>query len=102
MALNAVYRHPAKLAACVVMSGWLSLRGDFAAEYPTAAAAKTPCFWGHGTEDDKVLFPHQARGVADLEARGVEVAASQYPMGHSAHPEELARLAAFIEAALTP
>jgi len=101
IALNAAYRHPTKLAGCAVLSGWLTLKGDFGADLPVGPGAReTPCFWGHGTQDDKVLFPHQKVGVDILKARGVSVNATDYPVGHTAHPEELARLAMFVEMVL--
>ena len=67
VALNAAYRHPTKLAGCVALSGWLTLKEDFTAT-SIGAAKETPCFWGHGSFDDKVLFPHQAIGVGVLKA----------------------------------
>jgi len=104
IALNTAYRHESTLAAAVALSGWIPLKEDFGkdAPLPSAAAAKTPCFWGHGTIDDKVLFPHQAVGVAVLKAKGVTVADSQYSMGHGAHPDEMAALAAFLDGILFP
>ena len=104
IALNTAYRHPAKLGGCVALSGWLNMKADFAEgkEFPTEASKATPCLWGHGAMDDKVLFPHQKIGVDLLTARGVTVDASNYPMGHSAHPEELAKLAAFLAGILFP
>ncbi|KAH8060683.1 acyl-protein thioesterase [Aureococcus anophagefferens] len=69
---------------------------------PDGASKATPCLWGHGAMDDKVLFPHQKIGVDLLTARGVTVDASNHPMGHSAHPEELAKLAAFLAGILFP
>lgn len=104
IALNTAYRHPAKLGGCVALSGWLNMKDDFAEgkEFPTEASKATPCLWGHGAMDDKVLFPHQKIGVDLLTARGVTVDASNYPMGHSAHPEELAKLAAFLAGILFP
>ena len=93
-----------KLGGCVALSGWLNMKADFAEgkEFPTEASKATPCLWGHGAMDDKVLFPHQKIGVDLLTARGVTVDASNYPMGHSAHPEELAKLAAFLAGILFP
>ena len=66
------------------------------------AAKGTPLFWGHGVHDDKVLFPHQKIGVDLLTQRGVAVDASQYAMGHGAHPDEMAKLAKFVGDVLFP
>ncbi|KAH8069916.1 acyl-protein thioesterase [Aureococcus anophagefferens] len=76
IALNTAYRHPAKLGGCVALSGWLNMKADFAEgkEFPTEASKATPCLWGHGAMDDKVLFPHQKIGV-DLLTAGRDRAA---------------------------
>ena len=100
VALNAAYRHDKKLGACVALSGWLTLKEDFAGDL--GPAASTPLFWGHGVQDDKVLFPLQKIGVGLLTQRGVKVDASQYPMGHDAHPDEMAKLAKFVGDILFP
>lgn len=103
IALNTAYRHEKALGGCVTMSGWLNLKTDFSeGALPTEEAKKTPCFWAHGEYDDKVLFPHQKVGVDILTAKGVSVDASQWPMGHGAHPEEMAKLAAFLDGILFP
>jgi predicted esterase len=48
-----------KLAGTVCFSGWLA-RSD---EYPDLAQNKdTPIFWGHGDEDDKVLYSTACKG----------------------------------------
>ena len=52
--------------------------------------------------DDKVLFPLQKVGGDLLTQRGVAVDASQYPMGHGAHPDEMAKLAKFVGDILFP
>ena len=100
IALNAAYRHDKKLGACVALSGWLTLKEDFSGEL--GAAKVPPLFWGHGVHDDKVLFPHQKIGVDLLTQRGVAVDASQYAMGHGAHPDEMAKLARFVGDVLFP
>jgi lysophospholipase-2 len=100
VALNAAYRHDKKLGACVALSGWLTLKEDFAGDL--GPAASTPLFWGHGVQDDKVLFPLQKIGVGLLTQRGVKVDASQYPIGHGAHPDEMAKLAKFVGDILFP
>ena len=100
IALNAAYRHDKKLGACVALSGWLTLKEDFSGDL--GAAKGTPLFWGHGVHNDKVLFPHQKIGVDLLTQRGVAVDASQYAMGHGAHPDEMAKLAKFVGDVLFP
>jgi lysophospholipase-2 len=95
VALLAAY-HTAKepYAGCVVLSAWLKL----ADELKVAESVKsTPLFWGHGSYDDKVLFEQQAFGVNKLKEEGIEVAASNYPVGHSSHPDEIQSMAEFLD-----
>ena len=87
IALNAAYRHDKKLGACVALSGWLTLKEDFSGDLEV---------------DVEVLFPHQKLGVDLLTQRGVAVDASQYAMGHGAHPDEMAKLAKFVGDVLFP
>jgi predicted esterase len=52
IALQTVCRSREKFAACVILSGWLTLTKD---SQVSAEAKHTPLFWGHGEYDDKVL-----------------------------------------------
>lgn len=99
VALLAAY-HSAKdepYAGCVLLSAWLKL----ADELKVAEAVKnTPCYWAHGSYDDKVLFEQQAFGVNKLTEEGVEVESSSYPIGHSSHPDEIQSMAEFLDKVL--
>jgi lysophospholipase-2 len=98
VALLAAYRSSKEAyAGCVCLSAWLTLAGDLSVE---AGAKATPLFWGHGAYDDKVLFEQQAFGVEKLKSQGVDVSASNYPVGHSADPEEIQAMADFIDKVL--
>ncbi|KAL4076287.1 Phospholipase/carboxylesterase/thioesterase [Scleroderma citrinum] len=44
-----------KVAGIVVVSGWLPFRNDFQ-QFLSPHAAKTPIFWGHGTDDNVVRY----------------------------------------------
>ncbi|KAJ1462314.1 Phospholipase/carboxylesterase/thioesterase [Pelagophyceae sp. CCMP2097] len=92
VALLAAYRYPKKLAGCVCLSGWLTMKDEFAA----GANAGTPCFWGHGTSDPIVLPEQQPAGSAVMAQAGVSVTAKTYDMGHSSHPQEMRDLGNFL------
>jgi predicted esterase len=79
------------LAGCVSLSGWLT-----EPEAVKWANTQTPCFWGHGKFDDKVLFEQQAFGVDKMNKAGITCTVKQYRMGHESDPQEIADLAAFI------
>jgi predicted esterase len=82
------------LAACAVLSGWLTLVNEINISDNNK---KTPCFWAHGQYDDKVLFNHQKFGVDKLVEQGVSVDSYQYPMGHESDPDELKKFATFLD-----
>jgi lysophospholipase-2 len=82
-------------AACVSLSGWLTLTDELNIEHTS-----TPLFWAHGQYDDKVLFEQQAFGIKKLQLAGVSVQDESYPMGHESHPQEMADLAKFLDKAL--
>jgi lysophospholipase-2 len=97
IALETVYRSKDKFAACIALSGWLTLRDDLVV---SDEAKKTPLFWGHGKYDDKVLFEHQFFGVKKLRDQGVPVTHTEYPIGHGSDPDEMDDMAAFLDSAL--
>jgi lysophospholipase-2 len=84
------------LAGCVCLSAWLTLPEQFQS-LPTSSMKQTPLFWGHGEFDDKVLFPQQKFGVETLQAQGVKVESSSYPVAHWSHPDEIAAMADFLD-----
>lgn len=89
---------PPPLAACVSLSGWLTMTDTLNIPPPNL---QVPLFWGHGQYDDKVEFPQQAFGVQTLTEKGVTtIEAHAYPMGHSSHPQEMTALAAFLDRVL--
>eukprot|EP01051_Picozoa_sp_SAG22_P022499 SAG22_NODE_5411_length_1019_cov_2.369565_1_plen_210_part_00 len=97
IALLATSRYGQKLAGCVCLSGWLTLRE----EYTNPANKATPVFWGHGSRDGIVLPEQQAEGVKVLAANGVAaVTAKQYQVEHSSHPQEMADMLAFLKEAI--
>lgn len=101
IALLAAYHQNSRhsgVGGCAILSGWLTLTKELRVP---EEAKDTPLFWAHGQYDDKVLFEHQAVGVHNLEELGVKhIESKSYRMGHSADPDELAALAAFVEKAV--
>jgi len=94
IALLTAYRSAEPFAGCVCLSAWLTLPDEL--QIPEAAK-QTPLFWGHGTYDDKVLFEQQKFGVESLKKHGVEVTATQHPIGHSSDPDEILAMAEFLD-----
>jgi predicted esterase len=96
VALLTAYRNSSgeAYAGCVGLSAWLTEPETL--NVPEAAK-QTPMFWGHGTQDDKVLFPQQKFGVDKLRAQGVTVTDKSYDMGHSSHPDEMQTFADFVD-----
>jgi lysophospholipase-2 len=98
IALQTVYRSSERFCACVVLSGWLTLRKELVL---SEEAKKTPLFWGHGVYDDKVLFEQQFFGVKKLREQGVQVITKKvYQIGHQFAPEELNDMATFLDSVL--
>jgi predicted esterase len=87
------------LAGCVCLSGWLTLVDEVknGLESPASIKKKTPCFWGHGQYDGKVLFSQQKFGVDILKGTGISVQDEQYSVGHSSLPKEMSDLAEFLD-----
>jgi len=56
---------------------------------PSGHAPLPPVFWGHGLHDPAIPHSLAVRGRARLRAAGVEVTASDYPIGHGIAPEEI-------------
>jgi predicted esterase len=94
VALLAAYRSDVKFAGCAGLSAWLTLPGELKI---SDEAKQTPLFWGHGRMDDKVLFPQQKFGVDKLRGEGVTVTDEAYDMGHESHPDEMQKLADFVD-----
>lgn len=87
------------LKGCVSLSGWLTLTEDL--KPFDEETSKVPLFWGHGQYDDKVLFEHQAHGVAKLSELGLTTIEDyNYPIGHSSDQKELVHMAEFLDRVL--
>ena len=97
IALLSTYRSDKKLLGCGVLSGWLTLREDFASKLD-ASNAETPCFWGHGAQDPIVLHEQKDVGVAALEAAGISVDHHSYPMQHESCAQEMGDFASWLHA----
>lgn len=97
----ATYAYPRRLGGCVNLSGWLPARDQFAAAVVAAqgggANASTPCFWGHGTDDEIVAFANQAAGAAAMAAAGVSVDSQQYAIGHDTNEAEMDAVLQFLQ-----
>lgn len=101
MALFAGYTYPKPLGGIVCFSGWAPLtktdEATFIGELQAGANAQTPCFIGHGTEDNVVLPECGERAAKALEEAGVkDVSFSTYRMAHSSHPMETDALAKWV------
>jgi len=104
--------HYQQFAGCVGLSAWLTIP-EVVVETVTKKEEKTndtrtsiPLFWGHGTEDDKVLFEQQQFGIDTLSkqfglpANNKMITATQYPMGHQSCQQEMVDLAEFLDRVL--
>ena len=88
IALHAGLRHDQPLAGVIALSACLHMADEAAAErHP--ANRQTPFFLSHGSQDDVVPIA-LGRAAADR-LRELEYAVewSEYPMGHSVHPEQI-------------
>jgi lysophospholipase-2 len=97
---NALSSHSDRpaLGGVVALSGWLTMTDTLVV---SETAKQIPCWWGHGTYDDKVLFKHQAFGARKLNDMGVNIVITeQYEMGHESDREEKIALAEFLDRTL--
>lgn len=99
IALLAGLRHAQRLAGIVALSTYLPLADTLAAER-SAANARVPIFWGHGTMDPVVILQRGLDSRAALEALGYVVDWHTYPMPHSVCAEEIADLRRWFDARL--
>jgi predicted esterase len=89
-----------QFAGCIGLSAWLTLPDEVTNNNDNKdIVTKIPLFWGHGTYDDKVLFPQQDFGIRKLkdELGVTDIIGEDYPVGHSAHPKEMQQMASFLE-----
>ncbi|MEW5835688.1 MAG: carboxylesterase [Pseudomonadota bacterium] len=99
IALLAGLRRAQRLAGIVALSTYLPLADTLAAER-SAANARVPIFWGHGTMDPVVILQRGLDSRAALEALGYVVDWHTYPMPHSVCAEEIADLRRWFDARL--
>ena len=97
--LQAGLRQPEPLAGLVVLSSYLPLAAQAAAERHDGSRS-VPIFMAHGTQDPVVPL---ARGTAardQLQQLGYAVEWHEYPMPHSVCAEEVEAIAAFLRRVL--
>ncbi|MET0329877.1 MAG: alpha/beta hydrolase [Dyella sp.] len=99
IALSAGLRLNQPLAGIVVLSAYLPLAEQLAAER-SAANAAVPIFWGHGSADPVVTYPRGEQSRQALEHLGYAVDWHSYPMAHQVCPPELADLRQWLGARL--
>ena len=95
IALHAGLRHPERLAGIVALSAYLIAPAALATE-ASAANRDLPIFMAHGTLDPVVQFRWAELSRQALVAAGYAVEWRTYPMPHSAVPEEIAAIGAFL------
>ena len=101
IALAAGLRHSQKLAGIVALSTYLPLADRTEAEIHPASRG-TPVFMGHGTEDPVIPQALGSMSRDWLSVRGYPVQWHSYEMPHSVCPQEIADLAAWLQAAVFP
>lgn len=65
-------------------------------------AREIPFLLCHGTMDSVVHFAHGKASMAQMKALGVQVDFHEYPMAHTASPDELYKVEHFINEVLPP
>ena len=100
IALYAGLRSEQRLAGIVALSTYL-IGGDRTAEEASAANRGLPIFMAHGTYDQVVHFPWAEQSRDTLVAGGWPVEWHEYPIEHSANPEEITAAGSFIARALS-
>ena len=95
IALHAGLRHPERLAGIVALSAYLIAPASLATE-ASDANRDIPIFMAHGTLDPVVQFRWAELSRQALVAAGYAVEWRTYPMPHSAVPEEIAAIGAFL------
>ncbi|HEV2621489.1 MAG TPA: alpha/beta hydrolase [Frateuria sp.] len=91
IALAAGLRHAQPLAGIVALSTYLPIAATLAPER-SAANARVPIFWGHGTADPVVALQRGLDSRRLLEEMGYTIDWHTYPMPHSVCAEEIADL----------
>ncbi len=99
MALYIGMRQPERLAGIVALSAYLIDAPSLLAE-AAPANRDVPIFMAHGTFDPVVRFAWGESSKQALRAGGWPVEWHSYPMEHSAVPEEIAAIGAFMNKVL--
>ena len=95
IALYTGLRHDESLAGIVALSTYV-IDPEALATEAQPANRKVPIFMAHGTHDPVVQFAWGERSRRVLEAAGYAVEWHAYPMEHSALPEEIDAIGAFL------
>ncbi len=95
VALNVGLRSPQPLAGVIALSTWLPLAADYPAALG-AGAKQTPVLMCHGTADQVVRTAYGVQSKERLQLLGISVDWKTYPMAHSACPDELDAVRAFL------
>jgi phospholipase/carboxylesterase len=99
VALAAGLRHAQPLAGIVALSTYLPIAATLAPER-SAANARVPIFWGHGSADPVVVLQRGLDSRVLLEELGYTVDWHTYPMPHSVCAQEIADLRRWFAASL--
>jgi len=99
IALAAGLRHAQPLAGVVALSAYLPIAATLAPER-SAANARVPIFWGHGSVDPVVVLQRGLDSRRLLEELGYAIDWHTYPMPHSVCAEEIVDLRAWMGARL--
>ena len=99
IALYAGVRYPERLAGIVALSAYLIDVPSLSSE-AAPANRDVPIFMAHGTFDPVVRFAWGESSMQTLRAGGWPVEWHAYPVEHSAVPEEIAAIGAFINKVL--
>lgn len=100
VALHVGMRSLVPLAGVLGLSTWLPLRDDYPGALGAGATA-TPFFLAHGSADQVVRTAYGVQSYERLKALGVAAEWKLYGgMAHSACPQELADVGAFLAAHL--
>jgi phospholipase/carboxylesterase len=99
IALHAGLRHADRLAGIIALSTYLIAPAALATE-ASSANRDVPIFMAHGTLDPVVQFRWAELSRQTLVAAGYAVEWRAYPMPHSAVPEEIAAIGAFLRRVL--
>ena len=92
-------RHAETLAGLMVLSSYLPLAAQVAAERSEANAASS-IFVAHGTHDQVIAIALARRSVEQLRALGYAVEWHEYPMQHSVSMEEIGDISRWLQKVL--